>query len=916
MLHWSQLAIRNWRARWTRTLGAVAAIALGTAAVVWVTCCYESVRRTVNDWAAGYVGNAHVTVSSPLGKYDQIPQRIINSLSELENVKCVAPRLIQRLRAEPWSAKLIDRDDLKPQDWTSSSPEVDLYGIDLAVEPLVREHRIVAGRMLTEDAGAVCVLDEQFASEARVGVGDYLLVWTETRERPYEIEIVGLHAAKRVGRLQKPVALMTLKELQRMRSKFALITSADVVLKDASEKKISVATSRVRTAARKVSRNAVVRSVAGRMKQIERAQSQQQFVLMMLSCVAMLTALITILSTLSMGMIERIGQLGLMRCIGVTRTQLAIIVLLEVMPLGVIGVLLGVALGLGFTALSVALVPQYIGSFAISWSGIWLASAAGMITTLLAGVIPAVAALGVSPMEAARPRARQARGGIIFIAAVVALGLLLIQHFVLVERARRSTEFTQQAALAIIVLYFGYAAFAPILVRYIGAPAIWLAAKLMGVRPRLLQDQVGQAAWRSAGVCCGLMVGLSLIVAVFVVNQSITRGWQFPKEFPEAYLWSFEQFTPRAKELIAEVPGIKEFTVGNSVNVIVEERPIIGEELLLSVTWFLGSDPDTFLDLVKLDFLEGDEATAREKLKAGGHIIVADDFARSRNKHLGDEVKVYFGYGAVMRTYKVAGVVRSPSLDIAAGFFQLQTEYGVAAAGSVVGTNEDLKKALKIDGAKLVLLNFDLKDEPVPPDWPPPRDTPEGRRLDARVYDETSETARRWRRHREEQVLSEIRTRLRAPQVFSGTVGELKDEIDRNLQEITQLFTAIPGIALLVAAVGVANLMMANVTARSKQLAILRAVGGTRGLLLRMVVAEALVLGLVGGGLGLALGMHLAYDITDLVARMWGFSVAVEFPTELLARALLVTVGLCILAGIMPARRAARADVVEALHVA
>jgi putative ABC transport system permease protein len=174
---------------------------------------------------------------------------------------------------------------------------------------------------------------------------------------------------------------------------------------------------------------------------------------------------------------------------------------------------------------------------------------------------------------------------------------------------------------------------------------------------------------------------------------------------------------------------------------------------------------------------------------------------------------------------------------------------------------------------------------------------------------------RRWRRWREAQVLEEVRRRLAAPQVYSGTVAELKDEIDAELTRVTLLLTAIPGVALLVAAIGVANLMTANVTARAKQLAILRAVGATRGLVLRMVVGEALVLGLLGSALGLALGLHLAANITELVDRMWGFRVALRLPWGYVIATILLTVGLCIVAGALPARHASRTDIVDALHV-
>ncbi len=921
MRHWSQLAIRNWRASWARTLGAVLAIALGTASVVWVTCCYESVRQTLGTWAATkYVGNAHITVSSAIGKYDQIPQRIVRRLRDMDGIEAVAPRLLQRLRAAPWPAAWKDRDDIKPVRYGPGTPQVDLHGLDLANEFKIRTYDIVRGRMLEPDDQYRCVLESSAAEEAELEIGDYLLVWTETQEKPFEIEIIGTFERRRIARFQKPVALMNLTALQRMRAKFALITTADVVLTadaigDDEEQAVKKAASRIRRTARQVAGNVTVRTAEGRMKQIRAAESQQQFVVLLLSCVAMLTALFIILTTLSMGLVERISQLGLMRCVGVTRWQLAWLLVLEVMPIGLLGVALGIPIGLAFTLLTVAVAPQYVGSFAVSWRGLALGALAGLLTTALAALLPATAAFRVSPLEASRPRARVASRGGLLIAAGLALLLLAGQHFGLLPMVRRSLEFAEYAAGSIIALYVAYALLAPLAVWLIGSAAVHLVARLLGLRVRLLQDQVGHAVWRAAGVCCGVMVGLSLIIAVNVVNSSVTRGWQFPKEFPEAYLWSFSQFTPKAGELIAEIDGIRAYTVANSLNVIVEERGGFAEDLLMSVTWFMGCDPDSFLELVKLDFIEGEAADAVAKLKQGNHVIIADDFMRSRDKHLGDTVKIWDKGAARPHLFTVAGVVRSPSIDIAAGFFQMHSEYSVVASGSVLGTNEDVRRIFNVNGTKLVLLNFDLPETAIPENWPPPADSPEGRILRRSVYDERVPLERRWQRQKEQDILDEIRARIGAPQVFAGTVRELKDTIDAELSGLTRLFSAIPGIALLVAAVGVANLMMANVFARSRQLAIMRAVGATRGLVLRLVIGEALVLGLLGSGLGLALGIHLAGNITLLVERMWGFRVAVAMPWPLIGFSVAVTILLCLLAGIIPARWASRTNVVEALHV-
>lgn len=914
MRHWLQLATRNWQGRRLRTLGAVVSIALGTAAVVWVTCCYESIRRTVTEWATGYVGNAHVMITSPLGRLGQFSDRLLPKVSKLPNVMAAAPTLIQRLHAVGWPR---DAKDAPPQRWDDSTPEVDFYGIDLAVEPEIRDHRIREGRMITPDDRYAVVIDYGAREDLGIKLGDSLYVWNDLQERPVKFAVVGFFDRRRLAVYQKPLAYMNLKALQEFRAKQNLVTSIEIRLRDASRDEVVKAIGQARLLVRSIGAQANIRSAEQRMKQIQSAQDQQQLVLVLLSSVAMLTALFIILSTLSMGMVERIVQLGLLRCIGVTRWQLATLILCEVAPLGLIGIVAGVPLGLGLAALTVVLVPDYVGEFAISWRGIAQAAAAGLITTILAGVLPGIAALRVSPMEAARPRARRPASSLLVLTGALA-ALLLAWQITLMLDIKRAPGFIEAASFGVVLLYLGYALLAPILVRAVGSPAVHAAAVLLRVRTRLLLDQIGHAVWRSAGICCGLMVGLSLIVGILVVNESVTSGWQFPRKFPEAFVYSPETVNPPgADQLIAAVPGVRDHVIADLLNVSVEERVGFLSPAAISSTWFLGVEPDQFLDAIGIEFVEGDEQSAREKLREGGYLIVAEDFSRSRNKHLGDEVKIYYGTTA-MRRFKVAGVIQSPALDIAASYFQAQTEYNVISAGSVMGTLRDLKTSFGVEGIRLVLLNLDLPAKPVPPDWPPAGLSAEERRkagLKPTYYDKSYPPEVRWRQYREDAVLRNVRDAIKSPRANFGTVSALKDEIDRQLTGMTGLMTAVPSVALLVAAIGVANLMTANVASRARQLAIMRAVGATRGMILRMVIAEALVLGILGTGLGLGLGLHLASNITALIDRMWGLQLNVTLPWPFLTMCVALTIGLCVMAGIFPARHASRSNVVDALHM-
>jgi ABC-type lipoprotein release transport system permease subunit len=929
--HWSQLGARNWQVKRVRTLGALLAIALGVGAVVWVTCCYESVRETVMGWAAGYVGRSQINIESPFGKFSQFAQRRVADVARLPEVKSVTPLLVDRLRGKTVRrADYVEGEEYDP--WTS--PEIDFTGIDLETEPLVRDHPLVAGRDLTTGDQYACMLEAGYAREMGVGPGDYLIIWNESGDRQFKLDIVGLTERRRIARFQPPVALLRLPILQQIDNKYGFITSLDVILHDSGHAALARATARIRHIVLSNNAGAHVRSAAARLKQVELAQQQQEVILALLSCVAMLTALFIILSTLSMGMLERISQLGLLRCVGVTARQLAALVYLEVLPLGVLGIAMGIPLGLGLTALTVWAVPEYVGHFTISWSGIGLAALAGFATTLIAATLPAMAAITVSPLEASRPRARRPRRAPLVIATVIALGLLGVQVAIVALKVGRNFEFVRWSAAAVVLLYLVYALAAPLAVWLLGSPAVLLIARLVRVRTRLLQDQVGHAIWRSAGIVCGLMVGLSLIVALVVLNRSFRAGWQFPKQFPEAYIWSYEQFgisPDEAARRISQFSGVKNFTLANALNMAVEERQMEGprSQIFHSATWFLGCDPDSFLDMVKFEFIEGDEETARALLREGGYVLVSVDFARSRHKGvlpdeqkgISDTVRVWFS-DLGSRTFKIAGVIDSPALDVAASFFQAESEARVAAMGSMIGTNADLKRYFNINTVKLVLLNFDLPPVPPPPGWPPP---PDQAGTEARTgllsskkswYDEDIPLAVRWQRAREQDLLLAMRTALDAHNAYVGTASELKDHIDAELSRVTYLLTAVPAVALLVAAIGVANLMTANVSSRSKQLAILRAVGATRGQILRMVVGEALVVGAVGSALGLALGLHLATNVRQMTLRFSGFSGPLEIPWPFVGTAIALTIGLCLLAGILPARHASRTNVIEALHVA
>lgn len=921
MRRWWQVGTRNWRAKPVRTLLAVSAIALGVSVVVWVTCCYESVRRSVTDTVTDWIGRAHVTVESVAGRWALFDATVADGLDQLPGVKRITTRTLETVNAEKV------RNEAPSPDEPGAMPErLDLVGLDPSREEGFRHYPIVAGRMLRPGDDRAVLIEELLAREWKLGVGDKLYFEYPQREKPVDglFEIVGLVDRRRVSSHQLPMAWTTIAAVQYLTDRPGKIKGIDFILSDDSETGIRSAAADIRKAVRPRDKTLKVATAEAQLKQLRSAQSQLQFVLMLLSCVALLTAFFIILSTMSMGVSERIAQLGLLRCVGTTRGQLLALVLIDALPIGALGVVLGVPIGLGLQLLTIRLVPDYVGQVAVSVAGIALAVGGGLGTTLLGAMGPAIRAAFVSPIAAAR--AAPTRRGISAEVVAAVGGLLLIAlHHALIGRIDSETpHFATLALAALLVIYAGYALVAPAVVLLLGELAVRIAAVVLRVRRQLVSDQVGRQPWRAAGVCCGLMVGLSLIVTLQVHSESVKAGWQFPKEFPEAMVYSWDDAPLENMQSATQVTGVGRATLADDVKCKLVRRGGSGFLSALDPFYrFIAGDPDTFPGLIKLVYLEGREEDALARLKRGGAVLVTREFSQARNIHLNDKVKLQVG--EIDAVFDVAGVVASPALDIAVSFFQAQGEFQVYAVGSFIGTLADARRIWARSSAKLLLFNFNLPESPADAATPAgPLFDRLGRRPTKTDAGELAEeavghlktAAQASGTEAEKAVVNEMLERIRSPRCAYVTARQLKQSIDQNIDRVTLLLAAIPTVGLIVAALGVANLMMANVASRVRQIAVLRAIGTTRGQVIRLVVAEALILGVLGGGMGLVMGLHMGRSSNELTHALWGFEPLFAVPWRMVLAGAGLAIGLCLLAGIGPARVASRSNIVAVLHSA
>jgi putative ABC transport system permease protein len=933
MKHWWQLATRNWRARPARSILATVAIALGVGVVVWVTCCYESVRVSVTKAVLDWIGRSHIIVEPRAGVWAVFDAELEKDIAALPGVRHTTTRTREYVEAAPPV-----KGGLGAPPSEDAFRIIEVTGVMPEREGIFQTYKMAEGRFVLPGDDDGIVVEQLLAREFKVGLGDTILLRHPTPPQSVQpFKIVGIVDRRRASANQAMMTWVRLEDVQKLCKLEGKVKAVDVIVADPSVENIRRTAQDIQrivdehaAARKKAGREeepAVVKTTEAQHKKLGAAQGLLQFIMMLLSCVVLLTAFFIVLATMSMGVTEQITQLGLLRCVGVTRGQLARLLMLQTAPLGAVGTVLGVPLGLLLHWLTVEVSREYLGEMAISRVGIVMAVIGGIGTTLLGAAVPAASAMFVSPVEAVRAHA----GGKLrrWVLVLGVLGVLLIAGHEGVKRTMSyggSATFDAEAIGALVLLYAGAALLAPLVVVAIGRAVVWLTAAVLGLRPQLLGDEVGKAPFRAAAISCGLMVALSLIVGLIVWGRSVKQGWEFPKEFPDALLYSYASLPLKDLQALRDTPGVKDFTVTDDFSFLLRKPPKDGLLKALTVldqfSRFLAIEPDEGLALVKLTFIEGDERAAKAKLKQGRHVLVSREFSQGYNKHLGDKVTIWVEKGAdkyLKQTFTVAGVVASPGVDIAMSFFNATTYFQSYAVGTIIGTLDDAHRLFGRSYGRMMLFNFDL---------PPEAGTGEAYRISGDSSQAVVPKTLRTREGRqtfaagpgpipgdgpEERVVNGMLKRLGYPPKAFVTARELKQQIDSSIDRVTLLLSAIPAVGLVIAALGVANLMAASVASRSRQTAVLRAIGVTRGQVARMVIGEALVLGLLGSVMGLALGVYLGRTSNFMTELLSGFRPEFSVPWGMAAAGALLATGLCVLAALIPARYASRSNIVAAL---
>lgn len=852
-LVFAQLNVRR-----VRTCLTAAAVALSVSLVVAVTSGYASAESSIVRFFTRYMGGNDIQITRKGVVTAGIDQSVLAAVERDEDVSQVIGRLENQMRlvnkagVPMWFVQVIG---VMPEDSEATSLHAE------------------KGQWFDQSqaAGGVAVLDQVAAehSEAEIGSTIQLAGLTEA----LKLRVVGIVRKPAILAEQSQTIYVPLRTLQKFLHEEGKVTRAMVVLRTGAK----AGDFNARWSGRMEQSNPPLRlqTAADNRKQMEKNLQGVRLLSYLGGTVSMVAAAFIILSALSMGVAERSRTLAMLRAVGATRSQLAGTVLLEGVVLSLLGVIVGLPMGLLWVKILTMWKHGFFAAgMSISGGGVLLAALGSIAAALAASGFPAWTATHVDPLEALCAVGRAVVRVFPWRPALVGVALLAIDPLLaFVPGLDREVRFYGHFTMGLPGEMVGYLLLAPLLVGAANWALTPMVAKLSRIDPVLLRQQLGDSNWRAAGTCAALMVGLAILTVMHVLGNSWLSRWQLPDKFPDMFIFSPVGLNEAQQKLLDDLPGVRKTMINgvqrSEVMPIAMAAPdlkgwgILGVAFMPTTTLFLGVDPEKSLAMVELKFREGNVQDATRRLKAGRHIIITEEISRLKDLHVGDKLPFHTLHGDA--EYTIAAVVWSPGIDVIAAVWDLHEEMEQRAASTVFGSLDDLRRDFGEDRVRLFAVNLAVAGKS--------RDT----------------------------VVAEFHRTLGGMGLVSGDVRQVKYDIENGFRRALLMMSTVAFAAMAVAALGVANTIMAGIRSRRWQFGILRSIGLTQGRLLRMVMAEAVVLGVVGCILGLACGMQMSVDANGLSRWLIGGDAPLVLPWGILAIGVAVVMLVSLVAAIVPA---------------
>ena len=833
------LARRTLVARPLRSILTVVGIALGVGVLVAALVLNAGLDAAAEQSAHDQLGRADLRVAAFLES--GLSPASVAAMTTTPGVAVVAPELDQRTYPAP--------DPLA----TSGLPvPVTVIGVDPEPDAALHDRPLAHGSPLPADGGNVSLVSDALARANGLVVGGTITLNGSAESGPRTFQVSGILAP--VPDDPDPAGRSIVVPLQAAQALFST-DSVDLVdlglvrgsgvasVTAALERRLSVEPYTLTTPDELVAR-------------LRAATADFRITIALVAALALFGGAFLIFNTLAMTVAERARDVGLLRAAGMTRRQVTLLVLISALHLGVVGVALGVAAGVGLAAAVTSLLSPGGGTLAlrelvIPPGGLLLGALLGFGVTVAAALEPALRAARISPVAALTARLDQTtvlRARIRWLTLVFAVvGVAGIALWP--STATGSTGILRP--LGVFALMLGVALASPFLVGPLGGLVGAIARPFLPAEERLNRSALTRDRSRTALTVGGLAVALAVLVAlggVAATTRQAAIAWLTDVVPGDALLTAVRPVSLDEPQLtdLAAVPGVARLSpIGLFAVAVGGQR--------LDAAAVVGAD---LLSDGRLELTAGDRATALPALDAGGSVILPASISDRLGIPLGGLLQVLAGRQTI--ALRVVGIAS-------------RTIPGTSGESVLVGW-PDATHRLGALGAQYFAVRY--------------------------VPGQAAAAA------------AALEPLARADALELAPLQAVEGSIGASVDRLFALLTALALVALIVAGLGIVNTLSMNVLERVREIGFLRAAGLTRRQARRLVMLEAAVLGAVGAIIGVVAGVAAGVILAALGP---GIGVAYDPGWWTIGLALVGGVGLAVVASAWPAHLAARIEMVRAL---
>ena len=592
--------------------------------------------------------------------------------------------------------------------------------------------------------------------------------------------------------------------------------------------------------------------------------------LRMLSGIALLVGAFLIYNAVSVSVVRRRADIGIMRALGASRNAVTVAFLFEAALFGILGSLAALPLGRVLAAGAVGMLSTTVNALYVSSSpGAMMLSAGSVILALVAGIGVAVASALAPAREASMvpPTEAMARGRREFDARVdrkrdAWIGLLLAALGTVIAQGP-PIEGKPLLGYLSALLFVASAAFAaPLLVYRATLAGSVELRRLLGVEALLASRSLGGSLRRTSVLVAALATAIAMMTSVGIMVGSFRQTvltW-LDSELPaDLYLAPagamggdlHPTIAPQVADRIAATPGVESVGRLRAYEIQYQGLP----------TTLAGASQGRHAPRQNLTFLSRRRnADILQELGAGNNVVVSEPFANKHHVKAGDAITLPLGEQRV--SFRV--------IDI---FY----DYG-HEAGYIVMDWDTLHRYLP-DSAPTNLAVY------LAPGTDP---------------EQTRAAIQRAIANQSLMMLSNRQIRHQAIRVFDQTFA---------------ITYAVEAISILVAIGGVAGALISIVIDRRREFGVLRYLGGTSAQIRKLILVEAGLIGILANVLGLVLGYVLSLVLVYVINKQsFGWTIQFHWPVAVILGSLSIVYVATVLAGLFPARLAVRLDPMEVVH--